>query len=322
MDKDQTASPGSATVNSLTDSHVKEDGNDHEDAAATDHDDMIVKEVIAGVTQSFLEEGVDISILKKLEALWITKIQAIDADATVAKSNPRQISQPVPRNIVKAKRNTKKSGKCENPVSEQALDDEVDLELTGAGLQLVLNPEKSKLTEPTSVETPGEGMVLRSRKKKNKKVSLSMDSIQEFSKYSLQPVVKLSKLKFKGIERKLLSMKMMQQVDGPADSSDDDEKDEEDNDEDEDDDDDDDDDDLDPDGEDDDEGAEEEPLGSEDDISDEDATEIFETDNVVVCQYDKISRTRNKWKFNLKDGIMNLNGKDYVFSRAHGEAEW
>ena len=82
------------------------------------------------------------------------------------------------------------------------------------------------------------------------------------------------------------------QVDGPADSSDDDEKDEEDNDEDEDDDDDDDDDDLDPDGEDDDEGAEEEPLGSEDDISDEDATEIFETDNVVVCQYDKISRTR------------------------------
>ena len=32
--------------------------------------------------------------------------------------------------------------------------------------------------------------------------------------------------------------------------------------------------------------------------------------------------SRNKWKFNLKDGIMNLNGKDYVFSRAHGEAEW
>ena len=37
---------------------------------------------------------------------------------------------------------------------------------------------------------------------------------------------------------------------------------------------------------------EEEPLGSEDDISDEDASELYETDNVVVCQYDKISRTR------------------------------
>ena len=92
--------------------------------------------------------------MKKLEALWITKIQANAADSAVAKSKLRQTSQPVPRNIVKAKRKTKKSGKCEKLVPEQALDDEVDLELTGAGLQLVLNPEKSKLTEPTSVETP------------------------------------------------------------------------------------------------------------------------------------------------------------------------
>ena len=33
----------------------------------------------------------------------------------------------------------------------------------------------------TFILMQGEGMVLRSRKKKNKKVSLSMDSIQEFS---------------------------------------------------------------------------------------------------------------------------------------------
>ena len=67
---------------------------------------------------------------------------------------------------------------------------------------------------------------------------------------------------------------------------------------------------------------------------------------MVVCQYDKITRARNKWKFHLKvlltqltliqcvlitsmkfkilpqDGIMNLNGKDYVFQRANGDAEW
>jgi transcription initiation factor TFIIA large subunit len=43
---------------------------------------------------------------------------------------------------------------------------------------------------------------------------------------------------------------------------------------------------------------------------------------VVVCQFDKITRARNKWKFQLKDGIMNLNGRDYVFQRATGEAEW
>lgn len=33
---------------------------------------------------------------------------------------------------------------------------------------------------------------------------------------------------------------------------------------------------------------EEEPLNSEDDVSDEDPTDLFDTDNVVVCQYDKV----------------------------------
>lgn len=69
-------------------------------------------------------------------------------------------------------------------------------------------------------------------------------------------------------------------------------------------------------------GPEEEPLNSGDDVTDEDSSELFDTDNVVVCQYDKITRARNKWKFHLKDGIMNLNGEDYVFQKASGDAEW
>lgn len=69
-------------------------------------------------------------------------------------------------------------------------------------------------------------------------------------------------------------------------------------------------------------GAEEEPLNSGDDVSDEEPGDMFDTDNVVVCQYDKITRSRNKWKFYLKDGIMNLGGKDYVFQKANGDAEW
>ncbi|XP_063078193.1 transcription initiation factor IIA subunit 1-like [Engraulis encrasicolus] len=68
--------------------------------------------------------------------------------------------------------------------------------------------------------------------------------------------------------------------------------------------------------------VEEEPLNSEDDVSDEEDQELFDTENVVVCQYDKIHRSKNKWKFTLKDGIMNLNGRDYVFSKAIGDAEW
>ena len=97
---------------------------------------------------------------------------------------------------------------------------------------------------------------------------------------------------------KLKKLRPIPQVDGPADSSDDEDGVEDD--EDGDDDDDDDDDDNDPDGDEEDEGVEEEPLGSEDDISDEDASDLFDTENVVVCQYDKITRARNKWKFHLK----------------------
>merc|ERR1711971_239752 len=63
-------------------------------------------------------------------------------------------------------------------------------------------------------------------------------------------------------------------------------------------------------------------LGSDDDISDEDASELFDTSNVVVCQYDRISKARNKWKFNLKNGVINLDGRDYTFLRATGEAVW
>ncbi|CAM9509063.1 unnamed protein product [Lampetra fluviatilis] len=71
-----------------------------------------------------------------------------------------------------------------------------------------------------------------------------------------------------------------------------------------------------------DDAVEEDPLNSEDDVSEDDPSDLFDTDNVVVCQYDKIHRSKNRWKFHLKDGIMNLNGKDYVFSKAVGDAEW
>ncbi|XP_039250128.2 transcription initiation factor IIA subunit 1-like [Styela clava] len=70
------------------------------------------------------------------------------------------------------------------------------------------------------------------------------------------------------------------------------------------------------------EKVDEEPLCSADDDSDQDASELFDTDNVVVCQYDKIHRAKAKWKFNLKVGIMNLKGKDHVFLKANGEADW
>lgn len=36
-------------------------------------------------------------------------------------------------------------------------------------------------------------------------------------------------------------------------------------------------------------GNDDEPLNSDDDVSEEEHADLFDTDNVVVCQYDKVS---------------------------------
>jgi len=70
-------------------------------------------------------------------------------------------------------------------------------------------------------------------------------------------------------------------------------------------------------------GEAENPLGSDDDLDGADDDEaIFETDNQIVCQYDKIQRVKNRWRFCLKDGIMHLHGRDFVFQKATGEGDW
>ncbi|NWU99362.1 TF2AY factor, partial [Upupa epops] len=68
--------------------------------------------------------------------------------------------------------------------------------------------------------------------------------------------------------------------------------------------------------------VEEDPLNSGDDVSEQDTPDLFDTDNVIVCQFDKVHRSKNKWKFFLKDGVMSFDGKDHVFAKAVGDAEW
>ncbi|KAG8897612.1 hypothetical protein FRB99_008045, partial [Tulasnella sp. 403] len=40
--------------------------------------------------------------------------------------------------------------------------------------------------------------------------------------------------------------------------------------------------------------------------------------DIVYCTYDKVQRVKNKWKCVLKDGIVSVNGKDYLFSKCTG----
>lgn len=44
--------------------------------------------------------------------------------------------------------------------------------------------------------------------------------------------------------------------------------------------------------------------------------------DVIIALYEKVNRTKNKWKIVLKDGVLNADGKDYVFSRCQGDFEW
>lgn len=49
---------------------------------------------------------------------------------------------------------------------------------------------------------------------------------------------------------------------------------------------------------------------------------LDDIENIVVCQYAKVHRKGAHWKVRLTQGIMNIDGKDYVFSRMDGEADW
>ncbi|KAI0539799.1 transcription factor IIA, alpha/beta subunit [Xylaria digitata] len=84
-------------------------------------------------------------------------------------------------------------------------------------------------------------------------------------------------------------------------------------------------------------GPDDDIKGEDDDEDDEDAinSDLDDPDDnveeneddeeggqIMLCMYDKVQRVKNKWKCVLKDGVLNVNGKDYVFHKATGEYEW
>jgi transcription initiation factor TFIIA large subunit len=68
-------------------------------------------------------------------------------------------------------------------------------------------------------------------------------------------------------------------------------------------------------------------INSDLDDSDEDALNAVGEDDdddmdSILCTYDKVQRVKNKWKCTLKDGVMSVNGKEWVFHKGTGEFEW
>ncbi|RKP39534.1 transcription factor IIA, alpha/beta subunit, partial [Dimargaris cristalligena] len=73
--------------------------------------------------------------------------------------------------------------------------------------------------------------------------------------------------------------------------------------------------------------ADEDAINSDlDDSDDEEANTDQaggeDTEHIILCQYDKVGRQKNRWKCVLKDGILLIDGKDYLFHKATGEFEW
>ncbi|XAR58956.1 hypothetical protein NMG60_11014550 [Bertholletia excelsa] len=68
-----------------------------------------------------------------------------------------------------------------------------------------------------------------------------------------------------------------------------------------------------------------EPLNEDDDdddLDDVDQGEHLNTKDLVLAQFDKVTRTKSRWKCTLKDGIMRINNKDFLFNKATGEFDF
>ncbi|VFQ76796.1 unnamed protein product [Cuscuta campestris] len=68
----------------------------------------------------------------------------------------------------------------------------------------------------------------------------------------------------------------------------------------------------------------EDPLNENDDdeLDDVDQGEDLNTSHLVLAQFDKVTRTKSRWKCTLKDGIMHINNKDILFNKAMGEFDF
>ncbi|XP_043694442.1 transcription initiation factor IIA subunit 1-like [Telopea speciosissima] len=70
------------------------------------------------------------------------------------------------------------------------------------------------------------------------------------------------------------------------------------------------------------------PLNEDDDDDDDELDDLGQGDeessinHLVLAQFEKVSRTKSRWKCILKDGIMRLNNKDILFSKANGEFDF
>lgn len=76
---------------------------------------------------------------------------------------------------------------------------------------------------------------------------------------------------------------------------------------------------------------EEKSADDSDDVEDDDDGESLtsseeeaepETSNLTLAQFDRVHRSKSKYKCSLREGVMNIMGRDYLFSTATGDFDW
>jgi transcription initiation factor TFIIA large subunit len=67
-----------------------------------------------------------------------------------------------------------------------------------------------------------------------------------------------------------------------------------------------------PDDDEEDEDAINSDLDDPDDLLDDDPENEDSVGQVMLCTYDKVQHVKSRWKCTLKDGILAINGKEYV----------
>ncbi|OXA60063.1 transcription initiation factor IIA subunit 1 [Folsomia candida] len=306
----------------------------------------VIDDVISGTREAFLDEGVDEQVQQELRMLWESKLVATRAIDSTDSQGPSTANGKAKGGGHSSSNNSHAQSSNSNSNSVPPLPAATaphhpqPLPMVSADPQALVPiqitmprgpADSSGFQRTITIHVPA--ACIHSNKLQD---ILSLPAIQgtlslpsELAAASLQGQVNQALLNAgfslgRPIQPNRLPTIMtnaIPQIDGGGDTSSDDDDDDDDENED---DDNDDKDDEEEEQQEEEETQDEEPLNSGDDVSDnDDPTEkLYDIENVVVCQYDKITRTRNKWKFHLKDGIMNLNGKDYVFQKANGDAEW
>lgn len=278
--------------------------------------ETIIEDVINDSRQDFEDSGIDELTLQELRRIWCEKL----SQSRVARFSWDQDASDDPRAhpLLDASAMTTapyhyspdqlRDGSVSNtlgpPASSGSFPDPAGIEVpnmlppnNAATFQTVHKPNQNNLDiEFPSIQNAGDsstasGLILPN-------ISQS-DGLVEFTLYTNNPAQTLRHLKQSERKRK---PKTLSQADGTMGGGDDDDED------------------------DDDIFNDSDDINSDlDDGLDSDKSETEEGDQegqIMLCLYDKVQRIKNKWKSGLKEGIANINGKDYVFQKATGECEW